>query len=141
MSAPLRAAAPRILLTYGRFDMFHQGHVQFLRQLSQMTDEIIIGCATDAFAQSTGRECYMPYAHRREVLESCRYVSRVIPQSAFGQERTDIVNYNVSTLAVGPKDRGRLDDLHDIALVLYMPRHVPKQSAPTLADYRRNTAS
>ncbi len=132
---------PRSILTYGRFDMFHQGHLQFLQHLAQMCDDVIVGCATDEFAQSNGTPCYMPYEHRRDVLENSRYVSRVIPQLSFGQERTDIINYNVSTLAIGPKEHGHLEDLQDIVLVLYMPRYSPKQLAPSLADYRQKIAS
>ena len=131
----------RILLTYGRFDMFHQGHVAFLRQVSQLADEVIVGCATDALAQANGTPCYMPFEQRRAVLESCRYVSRVIAQTEMKQQRRDIVNYNACTLAIGPKDRNDLEDLTDIALILYLPRHVPKQSTPTWEDYRHAVAN
>ena len=113
---------PRVILTYGRFDGFHQGHAQFLRKLAMQADELIVGCSTDAFAHSTNRPCAFPYIERRAVLESCRYVSRVIAEDSAAQKRTDIVNYNVCTVAVGEDETGLWDHLNDITQVLYLPR-------------------
>ncbi|KIN60989.1 Glycerol-3-phosphate cytidylyltransferase [Sulfitobacter noctilucae] len=126
-AAPRRL--PRTLLTYGRFDLFHQEHIGFLRKLSTLGTELIVGCTTDALAEASGCPCDMPFAARRAVLENCRFVSRVIAENDPAQKRTDIVNYNVSTLAMGAEHRGALDDLSDIAQVLYVPR---TSSRPTL---------
>jgi len=128
----IRPDAPRVILTYGRFDLFHQGHVGFLRQASQLGGELIVGCATDDYAAALGQPCTMDYDARRALLESCRFVSRVIPHSNGDQKRTDIVNYNVCTLAMGMEHAGAMDDVQDIAQVLYLSREtlMPK-------DHRR----
>ena len=111
----------RTVLTYGRFDGWNQAHVAFLRQLAQMGREVIVGCATDAHAAAVGTPCRTPYAQRRALLERCRYVTRVVPETSPGQKRTDIVNYNVSLLVMGDDHRGSLDHLQDIAKVCYLP--------------------
>ena len=122
------ASSPRVVLTYGRFDMFHQDHVRFLRQISQMGQELIVGCSSDEHAQSVGMPCHMPFTERRALLESCRFVSRVIAEKDADQKRTDIVNYNVSALAMGDEHEGQLDDLHDIVQVVYLQRAAIKPS-------------
>lgn len=125
--------APRVILTYGRFDLFHQDHIRFLRQISQLGSELIVGCATDDYADALGTPCQMDFEARRAVLESCRFVSRVIAETDANQKRTDIVNYNASALAMGVEHAGRLDDLQDIAQIHYLPRaSARKQPAPRI---------
>lgn len=113
---------PVTVLTYGTFDLFHHGHVRLLQRLSHLGDDLIVGCSTDAFNDIKGKRCVMPYSQRREVLEACRYVSRVIPEDTWEQKRSDIVNYNVSIFAMGGDWTGHFDDLGDLTRVLYLPR-------------------
>ncbi len=113
--------APRTVLSYGAFDQFNQNHVMRLRQLAALGDELIIGCATDEHAFSEGYRCVMSFAQRRAMLESCRFVSRVIPEETWEQKHTDIVNYNVSVFAMGAEWQGQFDALQDITQVHYLP--------------------
>ncbi|NNK16247.1 MAG: adenylyltransferase/cytidyltransferase family protein [Sulfitobacter sp.] len=117
--------APRVVLTYGRFDEFHQGHVNFLRQANQLGEELIVGCTTDDYAVAGAHPCAQNFDDRRAILQSCRFVSRVIPHNNSAQMRTDIVNYNVCTLVMGTEYVGEMDDMQDIAQILYLPRKMP----------------
>lgn len=72
-----------------------------------------------------GRPVTTPYAVRRMRLERTRYVSRVIGQDCWDQLRTDIVNYNVSALALGTVPAGvDLGSLADIVQLLPLPGRV-----------------
>lgn len=113
-------ARHRILLTYGSFDLFSQNHVRLLRDLSGMCEELIVGCATDSYCMAHAEPCAVPYTDRRAMLDHCRFVSRVIPFETLDQQHTDIVNYNVSALAMGTEWRGKLDGLRDIVKLLYV---------------------
>lgn len=119
----------RVVLTYGCFDQFDQRHVSFLRQAAQLGDELIVGCATDDYAAATGTPCLQAFAQRREVLEKCRFVARVIAKTSDQQKRTDIVNYNVSLLVMGAEDLGRFAHLQDIAQIRYLPAFRPALAA------------
>lgn len=88
----------RVVLTYGSFDMFHQGHAQLLQRLSTMGTELIVGCSTDAYNEKMGVPAANSYAQRRLMLESCRFVSGVFAEQDWDQKYTDIINYNVSVL-------------------------------------------
>ncbi|MEQ6247979.1 adenylyltransferase/cytidyltransferase family protein [Sulfitobacter sp. HNIBRBA3233] len=112
----------RVVLTYGSFDLFHQGHVKLLRQLAGLGSELIVGCSTDAYNERMGVPAVMSYAQRRLLLESCRFVDRVISEQDWDQKYTDIVNYNVSIFAMGSEWEGQFDHLEDVARVVYVPR-------------------
>jgi len=119
----------RSVLTYGCFDGFRTTHAKLLAQLSSLGSELIVGCATDAFCAQMGQKPVIPFETRRAVLESCRYVTRVIALESWDQRRTDIVNYNISVLALRSGGPTHADDLHDIVQVLHVP-DAPVQSWP-----------
>lgn len=112
----------RIVLTYGSFDLFHQGHARLLQRLSMMGSELIVGCSTDAYNEEMGVPAVTGYAQRRLMLESCRFVSRVIAEQDWEQKYSDIINYNVSVFAMGEEWRGQFDHLEDVTNVVYVPR-------------------
>ena len=112
----------RTVLSYGTFDLSLPSEGQYLHTLCQLGDELILGCATDAFADLHGLDTTTAYAQRRDMLEHCRYVDRVIAQKTMGQIRTDIVNYNVCVFAMDDAWEGQFDDLQDITQVVYLPR-------------------
>ncbi|WP_299030145.1 adenylyltransferase/cytidyltransferase family protein [uncultured Sulfitobacter sp.] len=112
----------RVVLTYGSFDMFHQGHAQLLQRLSMLGSELIVGCSTDAYNEKMGVPAVTSYAQRRLMLESCRFVSRVIAEQDWDQKYTDIVNYNVSVFAMGEEWTGQFDQFEDVTQVVYVPR-------------------
>jgi glycerol-3-phosphate cytidylyltransferase len=142
----LTAITSRVVLTYGSFDLFHQGHARLLQRLSMLGTELIVGCSTDAYNDAMGLAAATPYAQRRLMLESCRFVSRVIAEQDWEQKYTDIINYNVSVFAMGDDWTGQFDHLNDITQVVYVPRAdiigaphpfhaVPEHAAKVAAAY------
>lgn len=111
----------RVVLSYGIFDGLPPREARLLQSLSQLGSEVIIGCATDTHCAAMGTKPQLAYEHRRALLESSRFVDRVIAQTSEDQKRTDIVNYNVSVIAMPDSWRGRFDDLQDLAQVIYLP--------------------
>lgn len=112
----------RVLLTYGVFDQLGPTNTAQLRHLGGLGRELIVGCATDDLCLRSGIRCTTPYAQRRSMLECSRFVSRVIAQECWDQLRTDIVNYNVSALALNDAPASvNLRGLTDIVQILQMP--------------------
>lgn len=119
MMSPLSS---RVVLTYGSFDLFHQGHARLLQRLSMLGSELVVGCSTDAYNEAMGVPAVTSYAQRRLMLESCRFVSRVIAEQDWEQKYTDIINYNVSIFAMGDDWAGQFDHFEDVTQVVYVPR-------------------
>jgi cytidyltransferase-like protein len=67
----------------GTFDLLHPGHLFLLRQCRALAGpggQVVIGLNTDEFVEEfKGHRPVQSYLERSEVLASCRYVTRVIP--------------------------------------------------------------
>lgn len=70
----------------GTFDLFHAGHVAFLRRCRVLANggSVIVGLNTDDFAASYKRRPTIDYAGREAVLMACRHVDMVVPNDQAG---------------------------------------------------------
>lgn len=110
------------VITYGTFDPMHYGHVRLLKRLSLLADEVIAACSTCEFNAGRGKQTALAFEHRVEMLEACKYVSKVIPEENWDQKAGDIRRLNADLLVMGSDWRGHFDDLKDLCTVLYLPR-------------------
>lgn len=122
---PVSTPPLRSVLTYGCFDGFSAHHAQWLGRLSALGSELIVGCATDAFCAEMDHQAKAPFEARRAVLESCRYVSRVIALESWDQRLTDIVNYDIAVFAVRNGVGPSCDTLNEIVQVVHLPSDLP----------------
>lgn len=112
----------KVVITYGTFDLFHVGHIRLLKRLRALGDELVVGISTDEFNLSKGKQSFFSYEERAEILESCKYVSKVFPENNWQQKRDDIKNNEASIFAMGDDWAGEFDDLKDLCQVIYLPR-------------------
>lgn len=124
----------KTVITYGTFDLFHSGHVNLLRRLSEMGDKLVVGCSTDEFNSLKGKNTVYPYEQRKLLLEACRYVDKVFPEISWDQKRTDIRRENASLFVMGDDWAGKFDELSDIVNVFYIPR-TPDISTTEIKTY------
>jgi cytidyltransferase-like protein len=59
-------------------DLFHFGHVNYLREARGLGDHLTVGIVSDRRAASYKRRPILTYAERRPVIEACRYVDAVL---------------------------------------------------------------
>ena len=62
-------------------DLFHHGHVEFLRQARALGDELVVGVHSDATVESYKRAPVMTADERLRVVAGCRYVDEVVPDA------------------------------------------------------------
>lgn len=89
-----------IVYTGGTFDLFHAGHVNFLRQCA-MLGEVVVSLNTDEFiTEYKGRAPVMKYQERKRVLEGCRYVSKVVPNEGGKDSKPAILKVKPDIIAI-----------------------------------------
>ena len=113
---------PKKVLTYGTFDLFHVGHVRLLSRLRSLGDELVVGCSTDEFNLIKDKKSIFTFEERKEILESCKFVSKVIPENDWEQKIEDIKREEISIFGIGDDWAGNFDYLKDFAQVVYLPR-------------------
>lgn len=71
-----------VVYTGGTFDLFHSGHVAFLkacRRIAGSDGRVVVSLNTDEFiAAYKGKTPVMSFAERKAVLMGCRYVDSVV---------------------------------------------------------------
>jgi glycerol-3-phosphate cytidylyltransferase len=90
------------LYTGGTFDLFHYGHVNFLRQCSLLADKVIVSLNTDEFILSyKGESPIFSYEERELSLRNCKYVDDVIPNIGNADSKPSIIMVNPDIIAIG----------------------------------------
>lgn len=68
--------------TTGVYDMFHIGHLNILRRAKEQCDYLIVGVSTDELVQQDKNKTpIIPFHERCAIVESIKYVDKVVPQS------------------------------------------------------------
>ncbi len=112
----------RTVITYGTFDLLHVGHVNLLKRAKEMGDYLIVGLSTDDFNILKHKQSFYSYQDRKVILESVRYVDKVIPERIWEQKKDDILTYQVDTFVMGNDWKGKFDELCSFCEVVYLPR-------------------
>lgn len=88
--------------TGGTFDLFHAGHVEFLKTCAQLGDDVYVALNTDEFiAEYKGKPPVISYEDRKKVLLACKYVDFVIPNSDGKDSRPTIEAVAPHIVAIG----------------------------------------
>lgn len=113
---------PKRVITYGTFDMFHIGHLNLLKRLSELGDELIVAVSTDEFNALKGKKTLIPYEQRAEIVCNIKCVSRVIAEESWEQKVEDIKRHEADIFAMGDDWEGKFDFLKPHCEVVYLPR-------------------
>lgn len=89
------------IYTGGTFDLFHSGHVEFLRKCKEL-GEVTVALNTDDFIHKyKGKAPVMTYEEREAVLLSCRYVDAVIPNHGGPDSKPSILKVKPGLIVIG----------------------------------------
>lgn len=110
------------VITYGTYDLLHEGHINLLRRAKELGDYLIVAISTDEFNAMKHKESFLSFAQRKIVLGAVRYVDEVIAEDNWEQKKADIKNNNVDIFVMGDDWNGKFDELKEYCEVVYLPR-------------------
>ena len=109
-------------ITYGTFDLFHVGHLELLKRIKALADEVYVGVSTDEFNGEKGKRCIIPFEDRKSIIESIKYVDKSFPEFSWDQKAKDIDNFEIDLFVMGDDWRGKFDFLRSYCEVKYLKR-------------------
>ena len=111
------------VITYGTFDLFHEGHRNLLRRAKELGDYLIVGVTTDNFDLERGKmNTAQNVMQRIEAVKASGYADQIVIEEYKGQKIEDIQRYGVDIFAIGSDWEGYFDYLKDYCKVVYLPR-------------------
>ncbi len=111
------------IITYGTYDLLHQGHINLLRRAKELGDYLIVGVTSDSFDRGRGKlNVRNNVLERVEAVKATGYADEVIIEDYLGQKIDDIQKYDVDIFAIGSDWEGKFDYLNEYCKVVYLPR-------------------
>lgn len=111
------------VITYGTFDLLHDGHVFLLKRARALGDYLVVGVTSDAFDQLRGKvNTYQTLCERMESVRSLGIADEVIVEEYEGQKIEDIRRRKIDVFVAGSDWRGRFDYLEEYCKVVYLER-------------------
>ena len=111
------------VITYGTFDLFHQGHVRLLERAKRLGDYLIVGVTTEHFDEARGKVNVIDSCLERiENVRKTGLADEIIIEDHAGQKIEDIQKYKVDIFTVGSDWTGTFDYLNTLCKVIYLER-------------------
>lgn len=111
------------VITYGTYDLLHQGHINLLRRAKELGDYLIVGVTSDSFDRGRGKlNVRNNVLERVEAVRKTGYADEIIIEDYLGQKIDDIQKYDVDIFAIGSDWVGKFDYLNEYCKVVYLPR-------------------
>lgn len=111
------------VITYGTFDLFHQGHYNLLKRAKELGDYLIVGVTTEHFDESRGKVNVIDsILERIENVRKTGFADEIIVEDHEGQKIEDIQKYHIDIFTLGSDWAGAFDYLKSFCEVVYLER-------------------
>lgn len=111
------------VITYGTFDLLHEGHINILRRAKELGDYLIVGVTSDSFDRGRGKlNVHNNVLQRVEAVKATGYADEVVIEDYIGQKIDDIQRFGIDIFAIGSDWVGKFDYLKEYCEVVYLPR-------------------
>lgn len=119
----LKKVKMKKVITYGTFDLLHQGHINLLRRAKELGDYLIVGVTTEKYDRDRGKlNVSQSCLERIESVKQTGYADEIIIEEYEGQKIDDIQRLGVDIFAIGSDWTGKFDYLKEYCQVVYLER-------------------
>lgn len=111
------------VITYGSFDLFHEGHYKLLQRAKELGDYLIVGVTSEQYDESRGKlNIVDSLMERIEHVKQTGFADQIIVEERVGQKIDDIQKYNADVFVIGSDWLGKFDYLKEYCDVVYLER-------------------
>ena len=105
------------VITYGTYDLLHQGHINLLRRAKELGDYLIVGVTSDSFDRERGKlNVRNNVLERIEAVRQTGYADEIVIEDYVGQKIDDIQRFGVDIFAIGSDWQGHFDYLKELPI-------------------------
>ena len=123
------------VITYGSFDLFHQGHYNLLKRAKALGDYLIVGITSEQYDESRGKLNIQDSLIKRiDNVRATGFVDEVIIEDHEGQKIEDIQKYGIDIFTLGSDWTGVFDYLKSYCEVVYLERTKDISSSQIRSD-------
>jgi cytidyltransferase-like protein len=116
-------------------DLFHGGHVQFLRQARDLGDELIVGVHSDETVEGYKRRPIMTMQERMAVVAGCRYVDEVLANAPLVLDEQWLTTHRIDLVVHGDDfDLAKATMMFGVAMEKGIFRTVPYTPGVSTSD-------
>lgn len=111
------------VITYGTFDLFHEGHYNLLKRAKALGDYLIVGITTEQYDETRGKlNVVDSLITRIDNVRASGFVDEIVIEDHQGQKIEDILKYDIDIFTVGSDWTGQFDYLKPYCEVVYLER-------------------
>lgn len=128
------------VITYGTFDLFHEGHKRLLERAKTLGDYLIVGVTSQHYDIERGKlNVSDSLMQRIEHVRESGFADEIIIEEYEGQKVDDILRYKIDVFAIGSDWKGKFDYLNQYTKVVYLDR--TKGISSTIFEMMRSIVS
>lgn len=101
----------KVVITYGTFDLLHEGHVNIFKKAKELGDILIVAVSTDEFNVIKGKSAYQDFSERINNVRNNKFVDYVIPEITWDQKIRDIGKLKVDIFVMGDDWKNKFNEL------------------------------